>query len=152
MPASRPLHSVAVVSGRRRASNTLHIAPASLMSVYPSLCPSVPRSVRLSVCLSYSNISLPRRPKHSAAVARNVWSAVSHGQSIFTHPPAYRTEARWMFSAAFVCLISVCLFVCRHDNCRTTKRRTIKTWRLGTLSKNLARIRRSRSKVKGQGH
>jgi len=41
------------------------------------------------------------------------------------YPPAQRGEARWMFSAASVCL-SVCLFVCPHDNLRTIKRRTIK--------------------------
>jgi len=52
-----------------------------------------------------------------------------------------------MFSAA-----SVCLFACQHDNFRTIKRIDDETWRLGALYKNLARIRVSRSKVKGHGH
>ena len=54
-----------------------------------------------------------------------------------------------MFSAAAVCLF-VCQFVCQHNNFRTIKHD--ETWRLGALYKNLARVRVSRSKVKGQGN
>jgi len=36
-----------------------------------------------------------------------------------------QTRARWMFSAASVCL-SVCQFVCQHDNFRTIERRMMK--------------------------
>ena len=48
------------------------------------------------------------------------------------YPPAWHSGARWMFSAASVCLsvclfvclfvcLSVCKYVCPHDNFRTTK-------------------------------
>ena len=40
------------------------------------------------------------------------------------YPPAYRSEMRWMFSAASVCL-SVSLSVCLHDNFRTIQHRTL---------------------------
>jgi len=56
-----------------------------------------------------------------------------------------------MFSAVSVWLsvcLSVCLLVCPRDNFRTTKRRTIELGGIGTVYKNLARVRRSRSKVK----
>ena len=48
-----------------------------------------------------------------------------------------------------VCLF-VTLSVCQHDNFRTIKRRMLKP--VGALYKNLARVRMSRSKVKGQGN
>jgi len=57
-----------------------------------------------------------------------------------------------MFSAACLCLF-VCLFVSQHDNFRTIKHGMMKlNWRLGTLYKNLTRVRMSSSKVKCQGH
>jgi len=61
----------------------------------------------------------------------------------FTHRRSI-AERGGCFSA-----LSVCLFVCLHDNFRTIKRRTMK--RLGALYKNLARVCMSRSKVKAQG-
>ena len=53
--------------------------------------------------------------------------------------------ARCMFS-----VVSVCLFVCLHNNLRMTKQRMMKlfTWRFGALNKNLPEFRMSRSKVK----
>ena len=51
----------------------------------------------------------------------------------------------------------VCLFVCQsvclsHDNFRTIKRRMTKLGGWVHCTKKLARVRMSRSKVKGQGH
>ena len=58
-----------------------------------------------------------------------------------------------LFVCVFVCL-SVCLFVSMFVHTIASERLKLdyQTWRLGTLYKNLARVRRSRSKVKGQGH
>jgi len=52
-----------------------------------------------------------------------------------------------MFSAT-----SVCQFVCQHDNFRMIKSMDDESWPLAALYKNLARIRMSRLKVKGQDH
>ena len=46
-----------------------------------------------------------------------------------------------MFSAAFVCLLA-CVFVCQHDNFRTSKRRMMKLGGRSTVAyKNLGRFR-----------
>ena len=42
-------------------------------------------------------------------------------QQVYFYPTSYRSEERWVFSAA-----SVCLFVCQHDNFRTSKHRMMK--------------------------
>jgi len=87
----------------------IHYTSPGFSHVCLSLSLSLRPSVRLSVCLSYSNISLPRRPKHSA-VARNVWSAVSLGQSIFTHRRIVPKRGGCFQRRLFVCQC-VCQFV-----------------------------------------
>jgi len=44
------------------------------------------------------------------------------------------------------------LFVCQHDNFQTIKRRMMKLGGFVHSTKNVARVRMSTSKVKGQGH
>ena len=61
----------------------------------------------------------------SVVVLRAAYAPYSQIQSILPNVVAYNSTQRWMFSAASVCL-SVCLFVCQHDNFRTSKHRMMK--------------------------
>jgi len=70
--------------------------------------------------------------------------------SLVYYPPAYGSGARWMFSAASVCLsvcLFVCLFVCQHDNFQTIKLRMMKLAVRCIVQKSRPR---SNVKVKGQ--
>ena len=63
-------------------------------------------------CCSVTSLTFP--------TARLIFRLISALQFL-NYPTSWRSEQRWMFSAA-----SVCLFVCQHDDFRTSKHRMMK--------------------------
>ena len=80
----------------------------------------------------YCSLQLALTTKLITAVQYSVQKAINYRT-------LYRSEERWMFSAASVCSF-VGLCVCQHDNFKTSRHRR---WNLGVdaLYKNLGRVR-----------